>query len=159
MSVSIVLFPIALALFASVGSAATVTSIVVDQFKAKKNAARQDLPPMPTTFTDATLLEKTLQEHGLVASSVAENDLVFKTEAGLLHYHRQQAGENFYVTAEQLEDVDGLMAELACLDEEYRQNVQSFTYHQLLDNLPQNNMTLQNEQILDDNSILLTIDV
>jgi len=58
-----------------------------------------------------------------------------------------------------LSDPGELLEELECLDKEYKQNVQSYTYEKLLAGLGANNMTLQSEEVLEDNSILLTIDV
>jgi len=158
MSVSLVLLPMAIALMATVSSGVTVTSMIRDHIKEKK-LTHQELPPMPTQFTDLSLLEKTLQEHGLKTRIISGDEMVCVTEKGSLSYRREQSGDAFYVTVSGLSDPGELLEELECLDKEYKQNVQSYTYEKLLAGLGANNMTLQSEEVLEDNSILLTIDV
>jgi len=157
MSVSILLLPIAIALIATVGSGVSITSVIHE--KMNKKTKHQELPPMMTLFADLDLLEKTLQEHGIKTERTSENELVCTMEAAVLTYSRDKVGDPFYVTTSGLKDINELMEELKCLDEEYKSNVQSFTYDKLISNLSSNNMTLHSETILEDNTILLTIDV
>ncbi len=158
MSVSIVLLPLAIALVSTVGSGVTVVSMIREKSE-QRHAARQELPPMPTQFTSLTLLEKTLTEHGLGTKTLSENELVCATGKATLTYRRGAKNESFYVTVSGLENPDELIEELECLDAEYKQNVQSYTYGKLMNGLSYHNMTLQSETVLEDNSILLTIDV
>ena len=158
MSVSIVLLPMAIALISTVGTGVTVSSLIRERLQNKKGL-QQEIEPIPTQFTNITLLEKTLTEHGLKVEVVSENELVCATENWRLTYQRVSAGSAFSVTASGPLDFDELIAELECFDEEYKQNVQSYTYNKLISNLAANNMTLHSETVLEDNSILLTINV
>ena len=51
-----------------------------------------------------------------------------------------------------------ISSELNDIDVEYDANVQSYTYEHVIENLP-DNMSVEDEQVLEDNSILLTIAV
>lgn len=185
MSISLLLIPVAIALGSTV-SAATVTatasvvgaaagmvaSKAVLAVAAEVNARHIDhlrelyqksqnaeLPPMESIFTDIALLEKTLREHGLAVEVLSENKLVCTAGITQLEYARNAAGEPFFVTVKGVEDVEQFFEEMACFEREYRQNVQSFTYNKLMDSLAANHMTVAEETVLEDNSILLTIDL
>ena len=45
------------------------------------------------------------------------------------------------------------------LNEEYGLNIQEMTYNKIKERLEQENMRLESESIMDDNSIVLTIDI
>ena len=45
------------------------------------------------------------------------------------------------------------------LNDEYGLNIQEMTYNKIKERLEQENMRLESETVLDDNSIVLTIDV
>ena len=185
MSISLLLIPVAIALGSTVSTAtvtATAASVGVlvgmvgskaiyavaaeaharhldhlrDLYQGSQNA---QLPPMESIFTDVVLLEKTLREHGLTVEIVSENKLVCVAGSTQLEYERNAAGEPFFVTVNGVENVEQFFEEMACFDREYRQNVQSFTYMKLMEGLAQNNMRVTEEAVLEDNSILLTIDL
>jgi len=158
MSVSLVLLPLAIALAATVGSSVTVVD-VIREHRQKKQTANTTLPSIPTQFSDISLLEKTLREHGMSVELHSENELSCTTGAGGLTYRRNMAGEAFAVTVHGVSSLEELLGELECLQKEYGQNVQSYTYERLIQNLRESNMTLQSETVLEDNSILLTIDI
>lgn len=158
MSVSLILLPMAIALAATVGSGVTAVDILREHRK-KRRTAHTELPPIPTRFTDISLLEKTLREHGLSPEIHTENELSCTTGNGGLTYRRDVCVDAFTVTIDGLSSPEELLEELECLQEEYGQNVQSYTYERLITSLRENNMTLHSESVLEDNSILLTIDI
>jgi hypothetical protein len=124
-----------------------------------KQCHGMQIPALQTIFTDNVLLEKTLYEHGLTITIISENQLVCQVEDVELNYVRYNAGEPFYVTISGAKDINKLLKEIECFDNEYRHNVQSFTYNKLIENLSKSNMKIAEETILEDNSILLTIDL
>jgi len=119
----------------------------------------ETLPPMETVFTDMALLEKTLKEHGLSTSVVSDNQLLCQIGDALLDYSRQTAGEPFKVTISGQQNIDGFFNEMECFEREYKQNVQSYTYNKLMENVKESNMKIADETVLKDNSILLTVDI
>ena len=62
------------------------------------------------------------------------------------------------MTISQVSDVDRLVEDFKELEEEYDLNVQTFTYNRVVENLPEN-MLIESEQVMEDDSILLTINV
>ena len=185
MSVSLLLLPLAIALGSTV-SAATVTAtatsvgVVVGMVGSKaiyavaaeaharhldhlrelyQQSKGVEIPAMESIFTDMTLLEKTLREHGLAVEILSESKLVCMAGDAQLEYARNAAGEPFFVTVRGVQDVEQFFEEMACFEREYRRNVQSFTYNKLVQNLARNNMKIAEEEVLEDNSILLTIDL
>ena len=155
MSVTISMVPLAIAVFSTV-SAAGIHSA---NKKLKKYKNVSDIPELQTKYNDITLLRKTLTEHGFKVIQEDENTLICIAAKGKLKFSRTAEGEPFKATISDLDDIDGLFCDLELLESEYYENVQSFTYDKLISQLGNNNMTLQSEQILEDNSILLTIDV
>ncbi|MDR0220411.1 MAG: hypothetical protein LBI54_03275 [Lachnospiraceae bacterium] len=154
MSISIVLIPLALAL------SLTVDSVIQMQLEQKNKEQLGDrLAPMQSIFTDAALLEKTLREHGFAVTLVSENEVVCQVGTIRLDYTRQTAGEPFLVTVTGINNLESFLAEMECFEREYRQNVQSYTYQKLMENLAASHMRVAQETVLEDNSILLTIDI
>ncbi len=151
MSLTLTLIPVAVAVGMSLSSSsiAALTSL-----RGKKT---QSFDPVETTFADAALLLKTLGEHGLQVQQHGENEFVVQTESGTLRYFRTQAEAPFYLELSGVSDLDGLLDSLDSLENEYRRNVQAFTYDKVKSYLAEHGMTLEQESVMDDESILLTL--
>ena len=95
---------------------------------------------------------------------------IFATSGGLANQIREkryvtQSGsieniETKYVSADLLiktldEDV---LCNVEMIEKEYQSNVQTYTYERVLNNLPEN-MSIDNETVLEDDSILITLTV
>lgn len=182
MSVTLILLPLAIALGSTV-SVATTTAVIgaaVGMVGSKallavaaeanvrhinhlrelyQKGLDEKLPPMESIFNDITLLEKTLREHGLTVSIISENMLLCEAGGAKLEYVRNADGEPFFVTVKGVKDVERLFEEMQCFNTEYCRNVQSFTYDKLISSLQESNMKVAEETVLEDNSILLTIDI
>ncbi len=118
-----------------------------------------DLPAVDTCFADGTLLVRTLTEHGLNVEKISENEFVVETESGRLRYFRSSAEEAFQVEASRIKDPEALIRALDQLENEYGRNVQQFTYETIRCNLARHGMKLENEELLEDDTILLTLDI
>lgn len=82
------------------------------------------------------------------------------TSAGSLRYYQPQEGEAFWVQPFDLKSQEELDAHEAELTEEYMVNVQKSTYLLLKQRLKERqDMELESEAVLEDQSILLTINV
>ena len=150
MSISLILMPLAIAL------AVTVKASIGDKFEIIND---EQLPPVETIFNDTELLIKTLTEHGVTVTVISENKITCCFDDITLTYSRQSNNEHFYVHIAGVKDYDKFFTEISCFECEYKQNVQSFTYNSIIESLDENNMKVVNETVLEDNSILLTIDV
>lgn len=117
------------------------------------------LPPFETVFCDTDILLRTLTEHGLQVSKLSNDYLICQIGSIKIEYTRKTEDGAFWATVSGIQDIDEFLAEFQCFESEYRQNVQTDTYNSLIENLQNSSMHIANEEILDDNSIVLTIDV
>ena len=148
MSISMVLLPVAI-----------IMAITTKEPIEVQKEAAAEFAPMQTIFSDSMLLEQTLREHGLAVTALSEHQLICQAGDVRLQYARRTAEEPFWLTVSGVQNMDSFLAELECFEREYRQNVQSYTYSRLKDNLSKRNMKVAEETLLEDNSILLTIDI
>lgn len=56
-----------------------------------------------------------------------------------------------------IRDMDRLIADLKEFEEEYGRNVQDYTYHKILQAMEEHGLSLKEEEVLEDDSILLTL--
>lgn len=123
----------------------------------KKEQELEELEALETCFADSDILRRTLLEHGLVAEE-RENEFVVTTKAGSIRFFRQEENGAFYALPFDLR----LPEELGkCADEieaEYMLNVQKDNYQLLKGQLGERaDMQLESESMLEDGTILLTI--
>lgn len=154
MSMSLFLVPLVVAL--SVTAAETVDSLT--QKCADPSFIENNDNQIQTRFNDTALLQKTLCEHGVKVTKFSSLKLVAECAEGVLIYERNTEDEPFVVTISKVSDVNRLVEDFKELEEEYDLNVQTFTYNRVVENLPEH-MSIESEQIMEDDSILLTINV
>lgn len=119
-----------------------------------------ELEPVETRFTDRGLLMKTLEEHGFPVQMEEGGTFTVETGAGSLRYYQPQEGAAFWVQPFNLKSEAELEANEKELTEEYMLNVQKSTYLLLKQRLQtRKDMELESEAVLEDQSILLTINV
>ena len=130
--------------------------------KARKQLAeaqqQQGTVCLETSYNDASLLLKTLQEHGVPVVQEAEDCFVTQLEDAMIVFRRQSADGPFVMDIGEVGDIQCLIDELDCLETEYNGNVQTYTYERVMKNLPED-MVLESEEVLEDNSIVLTLTV
>lgn len=111
-----------------------------------------------TPFMDKSILMKTLEEHGV------KN--IFEWETGL-------SGEvdNYKMTFEKTAEDKPYNLRISCLENanaeekvgdlngEYALNVQEDAYLHIIDKLKENNMQIEEEEVMDDNTIVLTVNI
>ncbi len=151
MSVTLVLIPMAVAIGMSLGSSG-IAALLGLKPKNQKN-----LDPVETIFNDASLLVKTLSEHGLAVKEDGENEFRIETQMGVLHYFRASQEAPFSLEVRNVGDMDELLGSLQSLENEYGRNVQAFTYAKVMESLSEHGMAVASEEVLEDDSILLTI--
>lgn len=111
-----------------------------------------------TPFMDKSILMKTLEEHGV------KN--IFEWETGL-------SGEvdNYKLTFEKTAEDKPYNLRISCLENanaeekagdlsgEYAMNVQEDAYLHIIDKLKENNMQIEEEEVMEDNTIVLTVNI
>ena len=112
-----------------------------------------------TPFMDKALLIKTLEEHG--ANGINETDFgqikCFCDHYELI-FERTNANKPYYVRIKAL-DTDDTESKLNDLNSEYAVNVQEASYNSIVSKLEENNLEIENEEVCDDNTIVLTVNL
>lgn len=148
---SLILFPLAIAVIAT----AKATKEDIKDVCSQPEKSRL---PIPSRYTDNRMLKKTLTEHGASVEEMSENRIKATFTEGSLTYVRNTPDEAYGILIDAINSVDEFLEELDQIYDEYCNNVQSYTYEHIMQNLPEN-MQVENEEVMDDNSILITLNV
>lgn len=154
MSLTLMLVPTVLPLVAALGSSVSAAAIA-----AACSVKDKSIEPVQTTCLDRDLLVKTLTEHGLQVEEISENRICVHTEGGEVIYSRSSSEEAFMVEAHDIRHLQETIDALHEFETEYGKNVQAFTYAKIKGALEEHGLTLQNEEVLEDDSIMLTLQV
>lgn len=111
-----------------------------------------------TPFTDKNILLKTLDEHGF--TNIQEEFGKISAIYGNYHLSFEKNDETgpYQVLIKCLEQ-DSAEEKLDDLNSEYSMNVQEESYLSIIEKLKENNMTVESEEVLEDNSIVLTVNL
>lgn len=111
-----------------------------------------------TNYTDKGVLLNTLYEHG--ASEITENgdEITCKLFNMEMKYYKGENGA-YSLDITQISNKSECEDVINDLNEEYGLNIQEITYNKIKERLQQENLHLESETVLDDNSIVLTIDI
>lgn len=112
-----------------------------------------------TNYTDKGILLNTLMEHG--AEELVENgdEVSCKLFGMEMIYHKKDGQGAYVLDITQVSDKGECEDVINDLNEEYGLNIQEMTYNKIKDRLEQENMRLESETVMNDNSIVLTIEV
>ena len=112
-----------------------------------------------TNYMDKGVLLNTLLEHG--AEEIAEDgdEISCKLFGMEMIYHKKDLSSAYTLDITQVSDKDACQNVIEDLNEEYGLNIQEVTYNKIKERLEQENMRLESEAVMDDNSIVLTIEV
>lgn len=153
MSLTAIFVPLALSIIASSTESLSETKKKVAA--APKNNGKANIQ---TRFNDAEILRKTLLEHGVNARVISQDCIISMFPTGQVTYSRPSESEPFVMEISNMTDVQCLIDELDEIENEYNGNVQQYTYERVMNNLPKG-MAVENEEVLDDDSILITLSV
>ena len=148
MSMTMTLVPLVIAL----GSTVSTASLA-----AMCREKGRNIRGIPTGFADRGLLVETLNEHGLNVLEKEEDHIVVRTAEGELYYDRENSGEQYILTARNVRNMEKLIDSLREFEEEYGRNVQAYTYNKVMESLEEHGLSLKQEEVLDDDSIVLTL--
>ena len=111
-----------------------------------------------TNYTDKGVLLNTLYEHG-AEEMIEEGDNVTCKLFGMeMKYYKQDSGA-YALDITQISDKTQCEGVLDDLNQEYGMNLQEITYNKIKERLEQENLRIESETVLDDNSIVLTIEI
>ena len=114
-------------------------------------------PVFPTNFRDGELLFRTLKEFG--ANPVRQGDAIqCRVGESTLIFRRHQDAP-FHVEIQNAPDLRRIFEYLSDVDEDYRRCLQSIVYEKLKKRAAAKNLTIESEEVLDDNSIVVTLGI
>jgi len=115
-------------------------------------------PIFPTNFVDGDLLFRTLKEFGI--NPVRQgSDISCKVEQSVLIFRQTGEGNPYQVEIRNAPDLKQVFEYLSDVDEDYRRCVQNAVYEKLKQRAARQNMTIENEEVLEDNSIVVTLNI
>ncbi len=111
-----------------------------------------------TVFMDKALLLKTLEEHGVTDIKETENGVNGNIDDFNLSFTKSSESSPYslHIVCREHDNVQEKFNDLNC---EYALNVQEETYLNLISKLKNNNMEIETEEVLEDNTIVLTINL
>lgn len=113
-----------------------------------------------TPFMNKELLERTLNEYGFKIEKSSELSVIATIERLIFTFARGDANSPFILKIEFPDDCMEMQAEVAAsLYEEYGGNTQEETYIRIKEKIDESNMYIEDEEILEDDSIVLTINL
>lgn len=110
----------------------------------------------PTNFRDQQKLLTVLQEYGLIPSQVGPGQIECSVGSGRLMF-KQEGSQPFTVTVSQVPNLAEVFQQLGQINERYCEVVQAETCSKLKARIGDAGMTLENEEVLPDKTIKLTI--
>lgn len=152
---SVVLTLTSAAIIAGVSLATTTSLAIINQVS---DGTLDTSEGIETMYVDCDILTKTLEEYDCHFDVISENEIIVKTSCGNLRYVRENAGQAFKMYLDEIDDVEGLIENIKSFEVDYGRNVQAYTYNHIKENLS-SNMNIVDEEVLDDDSLFLTINV
>jgi len=112
-----------------------------------------------TNYTDKNILLNTLLEHGAEEISEIGDEVSCKLFGMEMIYYKKDDTSGYTLDITQVSNKSECEDLINDLNEEYGLNVQEITYNKIKERLEQENLQLESETVMDDNSIVLTIEV
>ncbi len=111
-----------------------------------------------TVIMDKTALMKTLEEHGANNFQVEGDTISCNCEAFHLTFTKEVKDKPYTMVATYNKDY-GLNELVDNLSSEYASNAQEISYNKIKERLEKQNLEITEEEVYDDNTIVLTVDL
>lgn len=110
-----------------------------------------------TSFNNKDLLIKTLEEHGAENIQTDENYISCDCEELHLEFFKDENMPYFMrISYKNSDNLDQLIDDI---NTEYRANAQEISYNKIKERLEAQNLSIEEEEIYDDNTIVLTVNL
>ncbi len=111
-----------------------------------------------TPFMDKEILKKTLEEHGVTNFAEWENGFAGDVDNYKLIFEKPAEDKpyNLKITCPERDNAEEKAGDL---NSEYALNVQEDAYLHIIDKLKENNMQIEEEEVMEDNTIVLTVNI
>lgn len=112
----------------------------------------------PTNFNDREILMQTLKEYEADPLLKPNGEIVCKLDSIELTF-KPATGGPYSVEITTTKDISQAHLHLVAIDDDYKHNIQSATYVKLKQRISQHNLVIESEEVMEDNSIVLTINI
>lgn len=112
----------------------------------------------PTNFNDEDLLMKTLMDYGANPVKDVNGDIIMNLAGNEFKFHKIRE-EPYQVEVKSTGNSKQIYNHLSLIDGDYKGNVQAYTYENLKKNLEDRNLNIESEEVLEDNSIVITVNI
>jgi len=113
---------------------------------------------IPTNFRDEALLLNVLIDAGAKPARDAQGTIRCSFQGTTLRFVRGPS-QVYEAIVQNAINADPVFQHLSTLEDDYRRCVQAATYQQIKASIADKNMTLESEDVLEDNSIVLTLNI
>ena len=113
---------------------------------------------LETPFMDKNILMKTLEEHGVQNIKDEFGKIQGEYDSYSFTFEKNEVDKPYFLTIKYLEK-DNVEEKMNDLSSEYALNVQEDAYLSIVEKLKENNMEIEEEEVLDDNTIVLTVNL
>ncbi len=112
----------------------------------------------PTVIVDKTTLLKTLEEHGATNFQTEGETISCNCEAFHLTFTKSAKDQPYTMVVTYNEEY-GLNELVENLGSEYASNAQEISYNKIKERLEKQNLEIEEEEVFDDNTIVLTVNL
>ena len=112
----------------------------------------------PTAIMDKATLIKTLEEHGATSIQAENNDISCNCETFHITFTQKDKNTPYSMVVTYNSDY-GLNELVENLGSEYASNAQEISYNKIKERLEKQNLEIEEEEIYDDNTIVLTVNL
>lgn len=116
------------------------------------------LKSYPTNFKDESILIKTLDDYGVNYSKQNNGDIACTIGNHSFKFKRNE-NSSYVIEMENEKDLKDIFLNLNNIDDDYKRNVQNKTYENLKTKVEEKGYKIESEEIMEDNSIVITINI
>lgn len=113
----------------------------------------------PTNFRDRNLLIKVLVDNGMEPQELEDGKIICDLGSAKIQFFQENNDSIVTVEIIQGADMQSIFKHLWVLDDEYKSNVQNLVYENLLEKVEEKGLKIEEEQVLEDNSIVITLNI
>lgn len=133
---------------------------VVFSERESENLIQQPLTQIfPTNFRDRELLKQVLQENDIHPIEMENGQLTCDLGNARLQFYQSSPDSLITVELSGASNTQSIFRHLSLLDEDYKSYIQERAYHDVKEKAEEKGLTIEHEQILEDNSIVITLNI
>lgn len=140
-----------------------ISDTILMQSTSKVDSAISDpvvLQIIPTIFLDKAILIATLSDLGILVNEEADERILGHWGQYSMTFYRKNAEETFDLQIQcQANELNLFYSSLYALRDEYCTSIQERTYRHVLDKLKEKDFIIEEETVLEDNSVVITVQI